>query len=51
MVSHDWIQLTPMAPSTAPIRVPRPPAATHTTISMEGSTPILAGVMIPTWGA
>jgi hypothetical protein len=31
--------------------VPRPPAATHTTISIEGSTPIFAGVMMPTCGA
>ena len=45
-----WSQLTPTAPTTGPTRVPRPPTATQMIISMEGNTPILAGVMMPTWG-
>ena len=32
-----------------PISVPLPPTATQMIISMDGSTPILAGVMMPTW--
>jgi hypothetical protein len=37
-----------MAPSTAPTSVPRPPIATHSTISMDGTMPIIDGEMMPT---
>src|SRR5262249_6008515 len=40
----------PKAPTIGPSRVPRPPTATQMIISMDGRTPILAGVMMPTWG-
>ena len=42
--------LTPMAPRTGPINVPRPPTATHTTASSDLSGAISLGLMMPTCG-
>jgi hypothetical protein len=47
--SQDCIQLTPMAEHGADGSPPAGRYPHHHLI--EGSTPILAGVMIPTWGA
>src|SRR5581483_10322110 len=41
-------KLTSNVPSTAPSRLLRPPTATQITISMEATTPIIAGEMTPT---
>ncbi|MNG26441.1 hypothetical protein D3C84_1114380 [compost metagenome] len=37
------------APIAAPTIVPRPPIATHNTISIDGTIPIMEGDIMPTW--
>ena len=43
-------QATAIAPSAGPNNVARPPIATPMTKAIEGTTPTLAGEMIPTIG-
>ena len=43
-------QLTRSAPKIGPSSVARPPTATQITISMDGTTSIEAGEMMPTCG-
>ena len=40
-------RLTTTVPTSAPYRLVRPPTATHTTISIEGTTPTIAGEISP----
>ena len=49
-VNQVFAKLTTIAPKAAPYRVPLPPTATQTTISIEFKGENSPGLMIPTWG-
>ncbi|MCY1459486.1 hypothetical protein D9M71_769660 [compost metagenome] len=49
-VNQLFMPLTTPAPSNGPIKVPRPPRATHTAASIELVGDISLGLMIPTCG-
>ena len=49
-VKKDFAKLTITPPKIAPINVPLPPNATHTTTSIDFNGANSPGFIIPTWG-